>query len=88
VGGPLAQLTLDRLHHRIQILIQFMIPKSQDEISVRAKNRVAALVPNPMLVIAMLTAIELDDKLGAMLDEIEKIGLERRLTPEVITNPI
>ena len=67
----------------VEVLQHVHIPKTQNAISLAGQQPISYFVPNLVRWIAVLSAIELDHDTARVLDEVQNVGPERRLTPEV-----
>ena len=73
VGASLAQMMLNSVRDRVHVFVQLVVPESQHQIALFTENGVAMRVLGDVPSVAMLAPIELDDKLRAMLHEIQEI---------------
>jgi hypothetical protein len=72
----------DRLQDTLPICHHVVIVETKDAISLRRKERIAARIALDLLGFKMLSAIDLDNEIGIMTDEIDNIRPNRRLAPK------
>jgi hypothetical protein len=72
------------LQHAIGVLNNVIIPKSQNEITLRFQHRSPILIT--CLLLVMLSAIKLDDELGVSTAEVGNEAINRHLSLELPTS--
>src|SRR5690242_9597694 len=83
VGSGL-KLEPDRLKHRVEFSIDFVIPESEHLVSELSQHAVAHCIASAVLVETMLIAVDLDNNVRATAFEIHDVVGNRRLAAEVM----
>ena len=79
-GNYLKTPLSDTLQHPLQVLKNFVIPKSQDAESIPGKTSIPLLISAPCL--RMLSSVKFDDDPLFKRDEVNDIPFNRLLTTE------
>jgi hypothetical protein len=77
------QLNINPFEHCIQITRDFRIPKADDTISFSLQPSLSLTIVLGCVVLIMMSAIELYDQMSGRTPEVDDIGTDRRLPPEV-----
>lgn len=83
MGAPFFHGGINRIKHRIQFLLDLMVPEAQHPIALRCQPSVAFEVMCDLPIVTVLPAIQLDDEFQPVRSEIRIIPTDGNLLAEV-----
>ena len=77
------QLDINPFEYRRQIIGDLGIPEADNPISLLLKPKLPVPIALGCLVVVMMSTVEFNDEMFSWTEEVDDIGTDRRLTPEV-----
>jgi hypothetical protein len=78
------ECTSDRIHNRVDVLVQLLITNAEETKAARGEPVGAALIVFSRIRIQMLRTVEFDDQLEREANKVNHVGAERRLATELM----